>query len=646
MEQARNRVQALAGRMIDGYQLARIVVNGTAEVVYRGKRAEKKPQPITRPGLPPLLLPELALVSLVPLDQQRPERAARLQQRMPALQRFAHPALLPLLRCGDDPVSGCVYAIYPYPAGGSLADRLSAAKGKPLPYTEINAYLTRLANALDIAHQQGYFHLHLTPHTILLDAAGEVYLADIGLAQLLDIPSAIAAGSLYAAPEQITHDEAGPATDIYGLGMVLYQLVTGRTAYESTRHQLQSPPPPSEYRPDLPAQVESVILRAIASYPTQRYATAGQLARDFTQAVQQAQTMPSARGIQGISAEAAPAVTPAVPSVAPPAPAPPRGKSFVVSTPASSGNTLYPPPQKPPEWKLPADLAAPQAPTRELPPNPAQAVAPVVAPKAPVAPAPRQKTASQRARRKRRSWAITIVSALIVLVSAAIVLVLIFPQLNRAIPLPFLTPGAGSQPSGSLSGAPAPRLYAAVTPGVCDKGGATWAQNTASVETCSASALLLNAPSCQNCPLAVVTLGTLPGGAAYPADFVVQVTVQPLATDATVPFGLKFRQQSLQDDGDGRGGYSFLVSQNGQWEFDKYAANGSKQTLGQGKLHGTLPPNATLGLIVDGSTYYFYVNDKLIATEHDTTYSSGYLCLVAAPSATILFSKFTLSRVA
>jgi len=157
--------------------------------------------------------------------------------------------------------------------------------------------------------------------------------------------------------------------------------------------------------------------------------------------------------------------------------------------------------------------------------------------------------------------------------------------------------------------------------------------------------MLLSAPACQDCPLAVVTFGGLPNQAAFPTSYAVQVTVQPLATDSSVVFGLKFRQQSLQDQGQQRGGYSYLISQNGQWEFDKYSPDGSRQLLAQGKLHTALPPNAVLGLVVNGSTYTFYVNSGLVATESDTSYSGGYLCLAVAPSATILFSKFSLARV-
>ena len=630
MQEVRERTLALAGRTIAGYRLERVLSSSASTVMYVGRLAEKKPEPIQRPGQPPLVLPEFALLELIPLQEKRAERATRLQQQRPALQRLEHRSLLPLLGCGDDSVSGCVYAIYPYPAGGSLASRISAAKGQPLPLAEVTTHLREVAGALDTAHQQGYFHLHLSPDTILLDAGGVAEVAGIGIASILDLSTSIADGSLYAAPEQIVHDPVGPTTDVYSLGMVLYQLVSGHTAFDSTRQQLQNPPPPSQYRGDLPAQIETVILKAIASFPSQRYATAGFLAHDFAQAVAQTELQSSAKGIQS--------ETPVVPEVVPPAapvPAPKaaKGKSFVVASPPPTGNTLYPP-QAQPQWDLPSNVAQQLETTKTL------------------EPASQEPKRVRKAKRKKGSRSIAVVSAMIVLVSLAILAVLVFPQLNRPLSLPSMPsislPGqSGGSParSGSISALTGATLYKAVTPGICDQGGASWAQNSEAEETCSATAMLLSALDCQDCPLAVVTFGGLPSKAAYPASYTAQVTVQPLATGSSVFFGLKFRQQSLQDEGQSRGGYSYLVSQSGQWEFNRYGADGTKQVLAQGKLNTPLPSNATLGLVVNGSTYTFYVNGEKVATERNATYSGGYLCLVAEPSATVLFSGFSLAHI-
>jgi serine/threonine protein kinase len=652
MQQVRERVLALAGRVVASYKLERVVTNSSAYVMYVGRLVGKKPDPITRPGLPPLLLPELALIDLIPLQEQRAERAAELRRRLPDLQQLSHPGILPLVECGDDPVSGCVYAIYPYPSAGSLANRLESARGKPLPLLEVTAYLNEVASALDSAHQRGYFHLHLTPDTILLDASGTAYVEGIGIAQILDLQNSIAEGSLYAAPEQVVHDPAGPTTDVYSLGMVLYRLLTGHTAYDSTRQQLQAPPPPSQYQPDFPAQIEAVVLRAISSYPAQRYATAGFLSHDFALAVKNSDAKSVARGIQqdvgqsdkqevlkvvspGSDEEPTLKVAPQAPASPPKAPA---NKSFVFSSPPPTGNTLYPP-QQVPQWELPPQLAQQLSATQVLE---AAGGGKMIS----------AKGKNESKRKKGNSWGIRLVTSLIGLVCVAIVAVLLFPELNRQVTLPSISlPGhSGSSSSssgigsGSFSASAGARLYETTTPGTCDKGGASWTQNSESAETCSANAMLLNASACQNCPLAVVTFGGLPGHAAYPTSYAAEVTVQPLATDPSVMFGLKFRQQSLQDTGLQRGGYGFLVSQNGQWEFDKYGPDGSRQQLAEGKLSTSLPPNSMLGLVVNGSTYYFYINGKKVATERDSTYRGGYVCLVAAPSATILFSHFSLAR--
>ncbi len=642
MQEVRERVLALAGREVAGYRLERVLASGAADVMYLGRQVGKKPEPITRPGLPPLLLPELALIDLVPLQQRRDERAAALQRLLPQLQRLDHQSILPLLACGDDSVSGCIYAMYPYTSAGSLANRLKSAKGKPLPFPEATAYLKEIAGALDSAHQQGYYHLHLNPDTILLDSSGTAYLAGIGLAQILELQGSIAEGSLYAAPEQVIHDPALPTTDVYSLGMVLYQLVTGHTAFDSTRQQLQAPPPPTQYRRDLPAQIETVILRAISGDPAQRYTTAGLLSQDFALAIKNSKGQSKAKGIQQSVAESSkpPAVpaSPVIPALAvvPAPPAAPSSKSFVYSSPRPTGNTLFPPSPQP-HWDLPPQLAGQLAPTQEFSPA-AEQQRRVAKAKAP-------------SNNRKRSWGVSLVSSMIALVCVAILAVLVFSLLNHQISLPALSvPGHSSASTGAAVGSnnytasAGASLYMAISPGTCDKGGASWAANSEVDQICGANNMLMSAASCQDCSLAVVTFAKLPGQATYPTNFAATVMVQPLATDPTVLFGLKFRQQSVQDDGQQRGGYSFLVSQNGQWEFDKYAPDGSRQQLAQGKLSTTLPPNSTVGLVVQGSKYYFYVNGKKVATEADSTYSGGYLCLVAAPSATILFSQFSLSR--
>src|SRR5215469_9106288 len=108
MQQVRERVLALAGRVVASYKLERVITSNSTYVMYVGRLVGKKHQPITLSGLPPLLLPELALVYLIPLQERRAERAVELRRRLAELQQLSNPGILPLVECGDDPVSGCV----------------------------------------------------------------------------------------------------------------------------------------------------------------------------------------------------------------------------------------------------------------------------------------------------------------------------------------------------------------------------------------------------------------------------------------------------------------------------------------------------------------------------------------------------------
>ncbi len=121
-----------------------------------------------------------------------------------------------------------------------------------------------------------------------------------------------------------------------------------------------------------------------------------------------------------------------------------------------------------------------------------------------------------------------------------------------------------------------------------------------------------------------------------------QVHATLLGSDPTAFYGLKFRQQSLQDTSQGRGGYAFLFAQNGQWEYNQYDSDGTRHILSNGSLPFAIDASTTLDLVVNGSNFSFYVNGQLISQQSDSTYGTGYLCMVAEPGAKVLFQNLAM----
>ena len=198
------------------------------------------------------------------------------------------------------------YLVMSYMPGGTLADRLSSG---PLELEEVNDVLKRLCQALDVVHEYGFMHRDLKPQNILFDEKGRACLADFGIARLADNTQTTAVvGTLkYMAPEQFKDEALGTFTDIYQLGVILYELLTGVPPYEATstagliRKLLDEPvPPASRKNPELPFRCDTVIAKAMAKKPEDRYESAMALWEAFDTAVQAQQTAVQDDGVQRI----------------------------------------------------------------------------------------------------------------------------------------------------------------------------------------------------------------------------------------------------------------------------------------------------------------------------------------------------------
>jgi hypothetical protein len=198
-----------------------------------------------------------------------------------------HPHIVKVLSAGES--GGSPYIVYKYVPGTTLAERL--AKG-PLPPLQAAALIAQLANALGHCHRHGVFHRDVKPANILLDERGRPLLIDFGLAlheEGLSRALGTLAGTLmYMAPEQLQGGYIDGRADVYALGMVLYQALTGRLPFASTdaddlRRQVleREPPSPREKSPEVPRELADICLRALRKRPEDRYGDAAALEEDL-----------------------------------------------------------------------------------------------------------------------------------------------------------------------------------------------------------------------------------------------------------------------------------------------------------------------------------------------------------------------------
>jgi serine/threonine-protein kinase len=220
-----------------------------------------------------------------------PEAIARFRREARTISRLSSPNIVKIYEIGE--YQGQPYLVLELVEGGTLSQKWA---GKPMPPVEAARLVEALARAIHHAHSHGIIHRDLKPANILLTRDGVPKLTDFGLAKPMDTASlltrsgAILGTPCYMSPEQAAgrgHD-AGPLTDIYGLGTILYQVLTGRppfqaeTAFDTLRMVEKEPPlPPSQQVPEVPPELERICLKCLEKEPTNRYPTALALAEDL-----------------------------------------------------------------------------------------------------------------------------------------------------------------------------------------------------------------------------------------------------------------------------------------------------------------------------------------------------------------------------
>lgn len=225
-----------------------------------------------------------------------PKFLKRFQHEARMIARLEHRAILPVYAYGEQ--DGMPYIVMRLLEGGTLRKKLYHNEIDLQAATRI---IEQVAEALDYAHSQGVIHRDLKPSNILLDEHNNAYLTDFGIAKILGSTTQFTAHGVvgtpsYMSPEQCQGKPATPASDIYALGAILFELATGRLPFEADTplavmylHVRERVPSVREIDPRLPASLDQVIGRAMAKQPEERYATASALAADFRRVVEAAE---------------------------------------------------------------------------------------------------------------------------------------------------------------------------------------------------------------------------------------------------------------------------------------------------------------------------------------------------------------------
>jgi hypothetical protein len=265
--------------------------------------------------------------------------AARFRAEARAAAALNHPNIVNVFDYGTD--AGTQYIVMQLVDGQDLSTVLR--RHGPLPIDDAVHVAIQVAAALEAAHRRGIVHRDVKPGNILVDEDGDVKVTDFGIARAVAEASITVTGTTlgsvhYFSPEQARGDEVTGASDVYSLGIVLYEMVTGRRPFEgdsaagvALRRLNEDPKPPSTHRP-IPRGLEAIILRALARDPQRRYADGGA----FAEALRSWRRDPSAGPVP--AAVVAPAGAPTVyvppPVTAPPLRPPVRGPGYAGAPPA------------------------------------------------------------------------------------------------------------------------------------------------------------------------------------------------------------------------------------------------------------------------------------------------------------------------
>jgi eukaryotic-like serine/threonine-protein kinase len=346
----------MVGQRVGEYVLLEVIGRGGMSIVYRARQAR-----IDR---------DVAVKLIVPPYSKHPKLVERFVREAQAVARLQHPHILPVLDVGT--VDDQPFMVLAYLPGGTLTRQIAGSQGG-LSLNDTICYATEIGAALDYAHGQGIIHRDVKPGNVLLDAQGHAYLSDFGVALLAaedaNEESQTPGTYAYMAPEVAMGEPASKASDIYSMGIVIFEMLAGQRPY-NVREKAEllaalaadDQPDVLAMRPTLPQGVRVALMQALAGDPESRPGRASSLALALTRAAgMDRMPCPPRRAVTPPAVEenpvpAAPMLseelaTPSpVPDVVPAAPSPAFIPDFSTEDATPIPAITPPPPDESPPW--------------------------------------------------------------------------------------------------------------------------------------------------------------------------------------------------------------------------------------------------------------------------------------------------------
>lgn len=272
-------MEDISGKQLGAYQIVAPLGEGGMAAVYKAHHAATERY--------------VALKILPRHFASDPNFVTRFKQEAKVLAQLQHPHILPVFDFGE--AEGYTYLVMPYIKGGTLTDLL---KGQPLSLANIRRITLQIGGALDYAHARGLVHRDVKPSNVLIDETGNCLLSDFGLAKILEgnatitTSGAVMGTPVYMSPEQGMGQKVDRRTDIYSLGVILFEMAVGSPPYKADtpmavmiKHISDPLPVPSSLVEGFPESLESVILKSLAKNPDDRYQTAGAVVQALQTAI-------------------------------------------------------------------------------------------------------------------------------------------------------------------------------------------------------------------------------------------------------------------------------------------------------------------------------------------------------------------------